>query len=205
MTPVKWSTICAGALLLWSAVGFVRPAVAQVDPGVHQATLREPWVQQLAVLESLSSTITSVSGPEARARRADALAVLQVALGEYEAQCDTVIDRIVGDPQYAYVAAEASAAMGAKLAEIHGRFEALYTDLGVQTRDDVVSAQASLDELRRVLDAKEQFERDVIRVIGSVSRDQIVELATRWWNGEERAIAVKKLVAKLREDLERAG
>jgi hypothetical protein len=29
-----------------------------------------------------------------------------------------------------------------------------------------------------------------------------VELATRWWNGEERAIAVKKLVADLREKLE---
>jgi len=203
MSPAKWSRICACALLLCTSVSFNGPAVAQVDPGVPQATLREPWVQQLAVLESLSSTITSVSDPEARARRADALAVLQVALGEYEAQCDTVIDRIVGDPQYSYVAAEASAAMGAKLAEIHQRLEALYTDLGVQTREDVQSAQASLDELLRVMQAKVYFERDVIRVVGSVSRDQIVELATRWWNGEERAIAVKKLVAQLREDLER--
>jgi hypothetical protein len=205
MSRARWSTICAGALLLCASVSFNRPAVAQVESGVREATLREPWVQQLAVLESLSSTITAVSEPEARARRADALAVLQVALGEYEAQCDTVIDRIVGDPQYSYVAAEASAAMGAKLAEIHQRFEALYTDLGVQTREDVQSAQASLDELRRVMQAEVHFERDVIRVVGSVSRDQIVELATRWWNGEERAIAVKKLVARLREVLERTS
>jgi hypothetical protein len=37
-----------------------------------------------------------------------------------------------------------------------------------------------------------------MRALGSGSRQQIVELATRWWNGEERAIAVKKFVAELR-------
>jgi hypothetical protein len=78
----------------------------------------------------------------------------------------------------------------------------LYTVLGVQERADVRAAQASLDTLRKILQDKMPFERDVERALGSGTRQQRVELATRWWNGEERAIAVKKLVADLREQLE---
>jgi hypothetical protein len=40
------------------------------------------------------------------------------------------------------------------------------------------------------------------RVRASSSQQQIVGLATRWWNGEEWAIAVKKFVAGLRQQLE---
>jgi hypothetical protein len=42
----------------------------------------------------------------------------------------------------------------------------------------------------------------VIRIRASAARQEIVGLATRWWNGEERAIAVKKLVADLRQTLD---
>ena len=190
--------LALAGLLLWSGSG----GWAQGLTAISEATVREPWEQQLAVLQSLSGSITSVANPQARAARADKLAVLQVALGEYEAQVDTVIDRIVGDPQFSFVAAETSQALGDKLAEIHRRFDALYVDLGAQDREDVRAAQDSLGELKTILQGKNAFERDVIRVMSSLSRDQIVEFGTRWWNGEERAIAVKKLVADLRRQLE---
>jgi hypothetical protein len=177
-------------------------AQAQVNPAIVEATLRQPWEQQLAVLESLADSIATAPDAKARAARADSLATLQVAIGEYEAQVDRVIDRIVADPQFAYIAAETSEALGAKVAEIHARLDALYTELGVQGRDDVRKAQGALDELAKILLAKSGFERDVTFVVHSLSREQIVAFATRWWNGEERAIAVKKLVARLRERLE---
>jgi hypothetical protein len=164
--------------------------------------LREPWVQQLAVVQSLSGTITATIDAKQRASLVEQLTYLQVAIGEHESQVDQVIDRIVGDPQFAYIAAETSEALGDKLAEIHGRFDALYTALGVQQREDVRAAQASLDALRERLQAKVYFERDVVHVSASLSREQIVAFGTRWWNGEERAIAVKKLVAELRLKLE---
>jgi hypothetical protein len=164
--------------------------------------LREPWVQQLAVLQSLAGTITATIDPQARARLVEQLTYLQVAIGEYESQVDTVIDRIVGDPQFPYIATETSGALGDKLAEIHGRFDALYTALGVQQREDVRTAQGSLAALRDRLLARAYFERDVVHVSASLSREQIVAFGTRWWNGEERAIAVKKLVAELRLKLE---
>jgi hypothetical protein len=190
--------------LLLVAAGLLSSAAvrAQVGAEVPESMLREPWVQQLAVVQSLSGTITATIDAKQRASLVEQLTYLQVAIGEHESQVDQVIDRIVGDPQFAYIAAETSEALGDKLAEIHGRFDALYTALGVQQREDVRAAQASLDALRERLQAKVYFERDVVHVSASLSREQIVAFGTRWWNGEERAIAVKKLVAELRLKLE---
>jgi hypothetical protein len=195
---LKW----LGLLLL--AAGLLASAAvrAQVGAEVPESMLREPWVQQLAVVQSLSGTITATTDAQARARLVEQLTYLQVAIGEYESQVDTVIDRIVGDPQFPYIAAETSGALGDKLAEIHGRFATLYTALGVQQREDVRAAQGSLAALRDRLLARAYFERDVVHVSASLSREQIVAFGTRWWNGEERAIAVKKLVAELRLKLE---
>ena len=194
-----WTSLLA-VILLRSAA-----ACAQPDLAIPESVLREPWVRQLAVLQSLSGTITSTSDAQDRVRLDDLLTYLQVTLGEFEVQVDQVIDRIVGDPQFSYVAAEASQTLGTQLTEIHERFDALYAALGVRQREDVRVAQASLDALRKLLRDKVAFERDVLRALGSGSRQQIVELATRWWNGEERAIAVKNLVADLRQELDRAS
>lgn len=193
----EWIHLLLVAGLLASAA-----ARGQVGSAVPESALREPWVQQLAVIESLSGAIAAPGDAAARDRMIDALTYLQVGIGEYEAQVDRVIDRIVGDPQFAYIATETSRSLGAQLAEVHARFAALYTVLGVQEREDVRAAQSSLDALRALLEAGSHFERDVVSVFASAQRDQIVGLATRWWNGEERAIAVKKRVAELRLALE---
>lgn len=163
-------------------------AHAQSDPAIPESSLRDPWVAQLQVIESLSDT---ESWPR------EALADLEVALGEYERQVDRVIDRIVGDPQFAYVAAETSQDLAQQLLQVHARFAAVYGTLGIADRSDVRAAQTALDRLRRVLADERPFEKDVLQALGSGSRQQIVGLATRWWNGEERAIAVKKAVGTL--------
>jgi hypothetical protein len=186
------------ALLLSGLLLCSGSAGAQVDQAIPEATLREPWDRQLAVLQSLAGSITA-SPADAREQLDDALAILQVTLGEFERQVDRVIDRMIGDAQFAYVAAETSQELSVQLAEIHRRFETLYAALGVQTRSDVHAAQASLDSLRGILQAKTHFERDVVQASGFLQ--QRVELATRWWNGEERAIAVRALVAALRAKL----
>jgi hypothetical protein len=197
---LKW----VGALLLAAGLMLGAVARAQVGAAVPEPMLREPWVQELAVLESLTGTIAADAEAQRRAGLVDQLTYLQVALGEYESQVDRVIDRIVGDPQFGYIAAETSGELGEKLAEIHGRFDALYSALGVRQREDVRAAQASLAMLRDRLLARTYFERDVVHVMASLSREQIVAFGTRWWNGEERAIAVKKLVGELRAKLESA-
>lgn len=189
-------------LALAAIIAGVPIARAQAVPAITERTLRQPWEQQLAVLESLTDLITADADQRTRTARADALALLQVVIGEYETQVDKVIDRIVGDPQFPYVAAETSEALGATVAEIEQRFDALYRALGVQVRDDVRRAQGSLAELRDALQVRSRFERDVVLVAHSLSRQQIVEFATRWWNGEERAIAVKQRVGLLRQRLE---
>jgi hypothetical protein len=191
----------AGTLLVALLVGF-RCAGAYADVSITENELRTPWEQHLLVLQSLAESIRATPQASQRGALADSLARLQVSLGEYETQVDTVIDRIIGDPQYAFVAAETSEALSLQIADVHGRFDALYALLGVGNRADVRAAQATLDALRKALAARVAFEADVIRIRASAARQEIVGLATRWWNGEERAIAVKKLVADLRQTLE---
>ena len=186
------------ALLLSGLLLCSGSAGAQLDQAIPEAALREPWDRQLAVLQSLSGSIAAAPS-DARAQVDDALAILQVTLGEFELQVDRVIDRMIGDAQFAYVAAETSQELSVQLAEIHARFETLYTVLGVQARSDVRAAQTSLDRLREILQTKTPFERDVMQASGFMQRRG--ELATRWWNGEERAIAVRALVAALRAKL----
>jgi hypothetical protein len=196
----SWNSINAIAMVLSAIVLWSGSAAAQSDASIPEAVLREPWSRQLAVVQSLSGPVAAVDA-ERRRPLGDALENLERELGKYETQVDRVIDRIVSNPEFSYVAAETSEELSAQIAEVHARFDALYTLLGVRERDDVRVAQESLDMLQRVLHAQKPFESDVLRALGSGSRTLIVELATRWWNGEERAIAVKKAVADLRQRL----
>lgn len=179
LLTTTWLTLVLGA----SGV-----AHAQADPAIPESMLRDPWVAHLQVVGSLS---------EARPQSRDALTELEAALGEYERQVDRVIDRIVGDPQFAYAATETSRDLAQQLSQVHARFATVYGTLGIADRPDAREAQAGLDRLRQVLADERPFEKDVLQALGSGSRQQIVGLATRWWNGEERAIAVKKTVGAL--------
>jgi hypothetical protein len=189
-------TFRASAFALVASVVASTAAQAQVG-GIDEAALRGPWTQQLAVLQSLSETIAGEGSAVG-----DDLAMLEVALGEFETQVDEVIDRLIGDMQFAFVAAETSQALAAKVGEVHRSLSALYARLAVLQRADVEAAQAAVDELRKTLAAKTPFERDVMVASAPATRQPRVDLATRWWNGEEQAIAVKKLVGALRQRVE---
>lgn len=201
MTIAIRQAVSLGAIALSAVLWTCEAVLAQSDAAIPEATLREPWVRQLAVLESVSDSV-GIASASARAPLGEALAGIEAAIAAYEERVDRVIDRVVGDPQFAYVATEISEKLSVQVAEVHVRFDALYTLLGVRDRDDVGAAQASLDRLRRTLEAGKPFETDVLSALGSGSRTRIVELATRWWNGEERAIAVKKRAAELRQKLD---
>ncbi len=174
-------------------------ALAQSLPAIPESTLREPWIRHLAVIESLASQIQGAS-PDRREQLADALSTLQVSLGEYETQFDRAIDRLIADANFRYAATEVSYELAQQVADIAVHLDTVYALMGIQTRAEVGAAQSALQELHRLLNAKTYFERDVL--IGLTARPQTVELATRWWNGEERAIALKKRVGEMRERLE---
>lgn len=196
MTFACRSPIRVGTLLLAALLCVSGSTLAQSKRAIPESTLREPWILQLAVLESLAPAV-SAADADTRFRLDPMLAALESALAKYEERVDRVIDRIVGDPQLAYVAAQVSQELSVRLAEVHAGFQSVYGVLGVGERADVRAAQASLEALRKVLESERPFEEDVLQALGSGSRQQIVGLATRWWNGEERAIAVKKAVGAL--------
>jgi hypothetical protein len=173
-------------------------AMAQVDQAITDARLREPWELQKAVVLSLLQTAPQDS---TRAQAAAALDRLELGLARFEAQADTVLDRLIGDPQFAYAAADTSLQMSVTLADIRDNFEILYTALGVDRRADVRAARAALDGLQAILGQKTPFEREIERALGSSSREEILAFANRWWAGEERAIAVRKALAELKQHL----
>ena len=189
------AAVLGGSFLAWSGA-----AAAQSDAAIPEATMREPWVQQLAVLQSLSVPITNAD-TAVREQLADALAGLEASVAAFEERVDRVIDRLVADPQFAYAAAKTSSELADQITDALGRFERIYGVLGVRDRADVNDAQTSLLRLRDILQEHSAFEDDVMRALGGGSRQQIIALATRWWNGEERAIAVKKQAAELRQSL----
>jgi hypothetical protein len=173
-------------------------AAARADQAIADATLREPWELQKAVVLSL---MQAAPQGDAGAQAAAALDKLASGLARFEGQADTVLDRLVGDPQFAYVAAETSLRMSETLADVRDNFESLYTSLGVNQRSDVRAAQAALDSLQATFSRKTPFERDVEVALGSGSRQEILAFANRWWAGEERAIAVRKALAELKQGL----
>jgi hypothetical protein len=188
----------AGALALL-AVLFTGIAGAQFDQAISDASLREPWDLQKAVVLSLTDNVASDAGHFATATAA--LDRLDAGLVRFESQIDVVLNRLVGDPQFAYVAAEVSFEMSVTLGDVREQFATLYSAFAVNERADVQAAQVALDSLQSILQQKIHFERDVHRALGSGSRHEILALAGRWWAGAERAIALRKALGDLRHRL----
>lgn len=178
-------------------------AHAQLGTEIGEQALTAPWLAHLAALGAAQGTAARVLDATARERRIDRLTLAQVTIGEFEAQVDEVIERIGFDTQFGYVATDTSLALSRKLLEIAEAFDALYADLGLRDGGDVRRAQSQLRELAAVLEKKTAFERDVVNALGSGVRQSRVDLATRWWKGEEAAAEVAKLLAQWREQLQK--
>lgn len=174
-------------------------AWAQLDTRLDEASLRAPWELHLAIMRGLAGDMRTGDVPSGRI---DRLTLLQVALGEYEGQVDQLIDRIAYDTQFGFVAADTSAALANQLEDIEHALDAVYESFGCRDREDVRRAQSALHALRAMLALRSPFEGEVVNALGSGFRQARVDLATRWWKGEEQAIELHKVVAALRERLE---
>ena len=177
-------------------------ARAQVSMELSEGTLKAPWEKHLAVLQSLGQTITGLKEDKTRAAVVDALFYLESGISEYESKTSEVIDRLAGDPQFAYVAGEVSLEMSKVLDRVYAQFENLYGALEVSQREDVLAAQQALDDLRGLLRMKRPFDVDVVNALGSGIPQIIIGLAERWWHGEEKAALTREYIATLRKQLD---
>lgn len=178
------------------------PVLAQWSASISQGEILQPWEQHLAVLQSLSGLISATGGVESSAQIANELATLEADIGAFGQEIEKFIYRLAGEPAYVYVVAETSLALSARLAKVHAQFHSLYLSLGVREREDVITAQASLDALREILRRKIKFENDVTNALGSGARTQIMGVANRWWIGKTKSDEVRNLAASLRQQLE---
>ena len=192
---------CTRALSLLAVLA-PAAALAQFDQAISDASLTDPWDLEKMVVLSLPVPSPALDEPRVRLQLHATLRRLDEGLAGFESQVLTFIERLVGDPQYAYVAAENSAEMSTQIAGIEKNFDSLYATFAVEQRRDVRAAQASIDTLRITLAQKTPFERDVSRALGSGSRQEILSLGTRWWMATEHAIAVRKALADLEQRLE---
>ena len=191
LTFVVTLTLCATAR-----------AQLNATPAISESELKQPWEQHLAVLQSLPDSALNAEDTQYRDGLVNALSSVESQIGEFEGEVDEVINRIAGDPQFIYVAEQASYALSQRLAKVHTQFGVLYTTLAIEEREDVRSAQASLDALRDILQKRQPFERDLLNAFGSGSSQQIIGVMTRWWYGEEQAIRVKNHLSQMRQQLD---
>jgi len=199
--PHRW-LLAFSACALVPFVFFSGVARAQVSMELSEATLKAPWEKQLVVLQSLGETITGLDAGKTRAAVVDALFYLESGISEYEAKTSEVIDRLAGDPQFAYVAGDVSFEMSQVLDRVYVQFENLYGALEVSQREDVVAAQQALDDLRKLLRMKRPFDVDVVNALGSGIPQIIIGLAERWWHGEEKAALTREYIATLSKQLD---
>jgi hypothetical protein len=197
------SIVCRCTQVLALTIMFAPIAgLAQLDQAISDASLTDPWDLQKAVVLSLPGGSLALDKPQIRTQLYATLGNLDEGLAGFESQVLIFIERLVGDPQYPYVAAENSAEMSAQIAGIEKNFGSLYAIFGLEQRADVRAAQASLEALKNTLAQKTPFENDVHRALGSGSSQQILALATRWWTATEHSIAVRKGVVDLKQRLE---
>ncbi|HTO45156.1 MAG TPA: hypothetical protein VML56_13850 [Burkholderiales bacterium] len=188
----------AGALLVL-AVACPERAAAQVQ-AMTERDLTEPWTHATAALQALVPVSAKLSARE-RGELARRLSELDDGLAKLQAQEEKTAIRIVAVPEFVYGAAESSAEMSAQVAEISQRFDALFRNAGLQDHPDVRAMQTSLAALQRLLADRSALEADVIRAVGSGSRNLIQALAGEWWNGAESVHSTREAVAAQRQKL----
>jgi hypothetical protein len=173
-------------------------ATAQVDYGLSDQDLIAPWLRAKAVVLSLAPLLDGPTGNDQR-RRLDAdLSKLADELSKLQAELEKVAIRIVSVPEFAYDAAHESSELSAQVLDIEQSFDALFGELKIRERPDIRAMQGSIDSLRTSLYNTARFERDVVRAIGSGSKNEMQALAGRWWRVGESVEGVKLAVEGLR-------
>ena len=91
--------------------------------------------------------------------------------------------------------------MSAQVAEISQRFDTLFRDTGLHDDANVRAMHTSLAALERLLADRNALEGDVIRAVGSGSKQLIQALAGQWWNGAESVGSLREALAAQRQKL----
>ena len=185
--------------LVLLAIACPRLAAAQVQ-AITEKDLTEPWTRAAAAVQSIASVSATLSANE-RAELERRLGQLDDELARLQAQEEKAAIRIVAVPEFVYSAAESSAEMSAQVAEISQRLDTLFRDAGLYDDADVRAMRTSLATLERLLADRNALEADVIRAVGSGSKQLIQALAGQWWNGAESVRSVRDAVAVLRQRL----
>jgi len=183
------------AILSWGE------AAAQLDQAITDKDLVDPWSRAKAVVLSLAGPIDTSVAHQQREQLDRDLSRLEDELAALQSQQETVAIRIVSNPAFVYDTSVSSREMSTQVAEIEASFDSLLGDLMVRQRPDVVAMQASLAALRRILEDKNRLERDVVRALGSGSKNEIQALASRWWAGAQSVEEARGAVADMRRRL----
>jgi hypothetical protein len=175
-------------------------AWAQLDQAIPAKDLVEPWDRAREVLLSLAH-LFDVVDEQNRHRVERDLTALDDELSELESQEETVAIQIVSNPAFAFDVSLSSDRMSTELSEISKALDLLFRGLTISRRPDVLAVQESVDSLRRSLSDKNRLERDVLRALGSGSKNEIQALAARWWEGSESVGRLRETVAGMRREL----
>lgn len=192
----KLDTVC-GAMILGILLA-AGSATAQMNAAISDGELQDPWVRSGAVARTLADAIEAVYDSARRAQVDRDMDALERDLGELQAQIEKVAIAIASNIGYAYTAAEVSGALAMTVGKVGTDFAALYADLNVTQRADVIAAQESIGALEQVFARERPFERDINQAIGSGSKNAIQALAGRWWAAGERIGEARDAVIALR-------
>jgi len=190
--------VAVGCLTAFIATLGLEDARAQVDRGLTDQELIDPWQRAKAVVVSLEPLLKATSGKEQRGRLDAELSKLDEQLSELQAELEKVAIRIVTVPEFAYEASNKSSELSAQVLDIEKSFDALFAELNVRERSDVDAMRSSMSSLRETLHKQGRFERDMVRAIASGSKNEMQALAGQWWRVGESVESVKLAVPDLR-------
>jgi hypothetical protein len=197
---MKALTVVGCALVL---VAILRSGagIAQPDQAISVKDLVDPWGRAKEVLLSLAPALDTIGERDARSQLDHDLSRLDDELSALQSQEETVAIRIVSNPAFVYDVSLSSDQMSRQISLIGQSFDLLFSDLTVRQRSDVLAAQQSVESLRQALNDQNRLERDVIRAVGSGSKNEIQALAARWWAGAESVSSLREAVADARQRL----
>jgi hypothetical protein len=173
-------------------------ATAQVDQGLSDQELIDPWLRAKAVVLTLGPLLDTTTATDQRGRLDADVSKLAEELSKLQAELEKVAIRIVTVPEFAYDASHKASELSQQVLDIEISFDSLFAELKIRERPDVQAMQGSMSSLRRLLYKPDRFERDVIRAIASGSKNEIQALAGQWWRVGESVEGVKLAVEGLR-------
>jgi hypothetical protein len=187
-----------GCLLALIAALGLEQATAQIDQGLSDQELIDPWLRAKAVVISLAPLLDTPAANHQRGQLDADLSKLADELSYLQAALEKVAIRIVAVPEFAYEASHTSSELSQQVLDIEMSFDSLFGELKIRARPDVQAMQSSMRSLQQVLNKPDRFERDVIRAIASGSRNEMQALAGQWWRVGESVEGVKLAVEGLR-------